>query len=264
MESKDYQNNQSENQSGELSLFDTITGVFISPSQTFETLKGMNKKQLWFIPFVFIIILGILSTYLFNNDNELTSESKTMQKEYLQKMISNIEKKEKSNEIPSEQAAKIKEDLQKNIDNATGETGYIAIHIANIIYILFLSLVIFILMKILKGQITYINIINTIVLSMLILALGDLINIAVSILLGFNTNVGLNIFLKPPLVPLYTSVFFGAIDLFDVWFLIVLSIGVSKLANVKIQPVIITLFVVRIIIALILSFTVLIPEIMFG
>lgn len=264
METKNNQNHQTDSEIKELSLLDTISGVFTSPSQTFEVLKNSKKKQVWVVPFIIIIILSVLTTYLYNNDNELTGESKSLQKEYMQKMISNIEKKEKSNEISTEQASKIKEDLQKNIDNATGETGYIGIHLANIVYILFLSLVIFILIKILKGQITYLNIINITVLSMLILSLGDLINTVVSILLGFNTNIGLNIFLKPPTVPLYVSVFFTSIDLFDIWFLSVLSIGISKVANVKIIPIAITLFVIRLIIAVIISFSVLIPEIMFG
>ncbi|MCX7833765.1 MAG: hypothetical protein N2490_06105, partial [Ignavibacteria bacterium] len=147
MENKDYQNYQTDYEKRELSLLDAISGVFVSPSQTFEAFKFIGKKQLWVVPFVIIIILGTLSIYLFNNDNELTYEIKSIQKEYMQKAITNIEKKEKSNEISSDQAAKIKEDLQKNIDNATGESSYVGIHIANIIYILFLSLVIFILIK---------------------------------------------------------------------------------------------------------------------
>ncbi len=264
METKDNQNLQHNQQTSDISLLDIITGIFISPKQTFDSLKNIGKKHLWVVPFIIIIILGILTTFLFNNDNELTSESKTLQKEYLQKMIDNIEKKEKSNEIPSEQAAKIKEDLQKNIDNATGETGYIGIHIGNIIYILFLSLVILISTKILKGQITYLNIINIIVLSMLILCVGDLINIIASILLGYNTNIGLNIFLKPPIVPFYATIFLGAIDLFDVWFLVVLSIGISKIANLKFTTIFVILIVVRVIIALALSFTTLLPDIIFG
>lgn len=260
----EFQNNQNEFHSKEVSQFDIITGVFTSPTQTFDAIKNTEKKNLWVIPFIIVVILGILTIYLFNNDNELTSESKSMQKEYMQKMIYSIEKQEKENVISSEQAMKIKEDLQKNIDSATGETGFLGLQISNILYILFLSLVAFILVKILKGKITYLNIINIIVLSMLILAIGDLINIVISILLGTNTNLGLNILLKPPSVPLYISVFFGAIDLFDVWFIVILSIGLSKVASIKISPVIITLLILRIIIAVILAFSVLLPEIIFG
>ncbi|MBN1633704.1 MAG: YIP1 family protein [Ignavibacteria bacterium] len=231
----------------QLSYTDAVSGIVMSPGETFETIDTTPKRNYWLISILICIVLGLISSFLFLNDNELVDKIIDKQKEKLhQTMDEGVKSGKMSQEeanIAIEQAEKFMnpEGLFFKISAFGGSV------ITPFITMLVFSLIGIIIIKILKGNFMYLNLLNVISLSMIIAAAGDLINMFVSVLTGDITSVGLAPLLKSSGIPESINIALINLNVFKIWSLAVMSIGIAKIGKVKIMPVMIIIFAVYII-----------------
>lgn len=231
----------------QLSYVDAISGTIISPGETFETIDASPKRNYWLISILICIVLGLIASFLFLNDNELVDNIMDKQKE---KLYQTMDENVKSGKMSREEADMAIETAEKFMNpeslffKAVSYGGSLIIPFINM---LVYSLVGIIIIKILKGNFTYLNLLNVISLSMIIAAAGDLINIFISVITGDLTSVGLAPLLKSSGIPDSINIALINLNVFKIWSLAVMSIGIAKIGKVKIMPVMIIIFVVYII-----------------
>lgn len=231
----------------QLSYVDAVSGTIMSPGETFETIDAAPKRNYWLISILICIVLGLIASFLFLNDNELVDNIMDKQKE---KLYQTMDENVKSGKISREEADIAIEQAEKFMNpeglffKISAYGGSVVIPFINM---LVFSLIGIIIIKILKGNFAYLSLLNVISLSMIIAAAGDLINMFVSVLTGDITSVGLAPLLKSSGIPDSINIALINLSVFKIWSLAVMSIGIAKIGKVKIIPVIIIIFVVYII-----------------
>jgi hypothetical protein len=231
----------------QLSAIDAVSGTIMSPGETFETIDTAPKRNYWLISILICIILGLISSFLFLNDNEIVDKIMDKQKE---KLHQTMDEKVKSGQMSREEANIAIEQAEKFMNpeglffKISAMGGSI---ITPFITMLVFSLIGIIIIKILKGNFIYLNLLNVISLSMIIAAAGDLINMFLSVITGDLTSVGLAPILKSSGIPDYINIALISLNVFKVWSLVVMSIGIAKIGKVKVMPVMIIILVVYII-----------------
>lgn len=226
---------------GPISVTDAITGVFTEPGETFKTIASTRKKNYWLIPVIICVIIGIISVFLFRSDEELMS--KVMDKQY-KKVEQQMEERVKSGKMSREEANTALERTQKFMDpkgTFVLITSYAGAVVGQFILLFILALVYLLVLKILKADFKFINILNVVGLSMLIYAIGSIIGTVLSVIIGDLSSLSFGLIIKEDMVGLNAAGLISKIDLFSVWFYSVISIGLSKISNAK--PVVITIIV---------------------
>jgi len=212
----------------ELSKGDAMAGVFTAPGETFETIAATPKKNYWIIPILITIVVGIISTFLFMQDAELVSSTMEKQKT---KMAEQFEKNVKEGKMTQEDADKAMESM-----NPSGTffklIGYGGSVIGPFIILFILSLLYLIMLKIFKAEFEFVNVLNVVGLAMLITAVGSLISIVISVLKGEMSSVGLGLVLSQDTVGEKVHTLLTKLDVFSIWFYVVVAIGLSKIAKV--------------------------------
>lgn len=235
----------------QLSVVDAISGTIMSPGETYETIVSAPKKNYWLISILICIVLGLISSFLFLNDNELVDKIMDKQKE---KLHQSMEERVKSGQMSREEANIAIEQAEKFMNpegiffkiSAMGGSA-----IMPFITMLVFSLIGIIIIKIFKGNFIYLNLLNVISLSMIIAAAGDLINMFLSVLTGDPTSVGLAPLMKSSGIPDSINVALINLNVFKIWSLVVMSIGITKVGKLKTMPVLIIIIVVYVIYAFI-------------
>ena len=235
----------------QLSFIDAISGTVMSPGETFETIVAAPKKNYWLISILICLVLGLISSFLFLNDNELVDKIMDKQKE---KLHQSMEERVKSGQMSREEANIAIEQAEKFMNpegiffkiSAMGGSA-----IMPFLTMLVFSLIGIIIIKIFKGNFIYLNLLNVISLSMIIAAAGDLINMFLSVLTGDLTSVGLAPLMKSSGIPDSINAALINLNVFKIWSLVVMSIGIAKVGKLKTMPVLIIIIVVYIIYAFI-------------
>ena len=224
-----------------VSITDAITGIFTEPGETFKTIASTRKKNYWLIPVIICVIIGLISVFLFRSDEELMS--KVMDKQY-KKVEQQMEERVKSGKMSREEANTTLERTQKFMDpkgTFVLISSYVGAVVGQFILLFILSLVYFIVLKILKADFEFMNILNVVGLSMLIYSVGSIVGTVLSIIIGDLSSVSFGLIIKEDFVGDKLSVLISKIDLFSVWFYSVVAIGLTKISNAK--PVVITVIV---------------------
>lgn len=210
-----------------LSTTDAMAGVITSPAETFEAVADTPGKKYWVIPIIIVAIVGLVCSYLFMQDTELIN--KTMDKQKA-KMMERFDKNIKEGKMTQEDADKAAEHM--NPKSATFKMfGYGGALIGTFLILFVLALVYFIILKIMKADVSFGSILNVVGLAMLITAIGNIIGVVLSILKGEPTSAGLSLILSEDSVGEKMYTFLTKIDLFSIWFYIVVAIGLSKVSR---------------------------------
>jgi hypothetical protein len=220
----------------ELSQMDAISGIFTEPGNTFETITKFPKRNFWLLPVIILVITSVVSSFLFFSDTELVSKMMDKQKT---KMRERMQESVKSGKMTQQQANDAIEKAEKFMDpkglffKITGFAGavvtpFVMLFLLSVIYMLFL--------KMMKANFEFTNILNVVGLSLIISAIGSILAIVISIIMGDLTSIGLAIAFKPETVGETLHALFMKLDVFSIWFYILVSIGLVKIA--KIKPVI--------------------------
>jgi hypothetical protein len=216
----------------ELSKMEAITGIFTEPGNTFETINKVSKNY-WILPMIIAIVLGLITSFLFFSDNELVD--KTMDKQR-QKVREKMEESVKQGKMSQEQSREALEKAEKFMNPKSlffQIIGYLGGAVTTFITLFLLSLVYLVFLKILKAQFNYMSLLNVIGLAMIVSGIGGIINIVLSIVMGDLSSLGLGLVLNASSVGTSFHGFLSKIDVFNVWFYVIISIGLIKVAKIK-------------------------------
>jgi competence protein ComGC len=216
-----------------ISLSDAMTGVITSPGETFEEVKLSSKKNYWLVPMLILIVVSMISSFLFFNDDELSQQVRDKQKKA---MVENLEKKVKAGEMSREQMNEALEKAEKFMSKS-GPFFYVSITLfpAIGIFILFLikGLIFWGGLKIFKGTATYVNVLSVLGLAAVIDSILTIVNIVLSILMGKIVNIGPSLIVTAESVGENMNKFLSHFDVLGIWYLAVIAIGFAKAANVS-------------------------------
>lgn len=234
----------------ELSKAEAMSGVFSAPGETFETIANTPKKNYWILPVLIAVVVGLISTFLFMQDADLVSQTMEKQKK---KMQEKFEQNIKDGKMSQEDADKAMESM-----NPKGMIfkviGYGGAALGPFLILFILSLVYLIVLKIMKAELDFGNILNVVGLSMLIGTVGSLIGVVISILKGELSTVGIGLLLSENTVGEKVHTLLNKLDIFSIWFYIVIAIGLSKTARVSMIKSALIVFGIFLLYAVVTSF----------
>jgi hypothetical protein len=216
-----------------LSSSDAITGIFTEPCETFQTIAATHKKNYWLLPLIIMIVAGLISTFLFYRDSQLVDKIMDKQKE---KVTQQMEEQVKNGKMSKEDAKVALERAEKFMDPKGiffQAMGYISTVLLPVILGLLLSVVYLVALKIMKADFEYANILNAIGVPAVILAIGSIITIVLSILMGEISTLSPGLLLKEEMVGKMLNGFLVKLDVFTIWYFFIVSIGLSKIARIK-------------------------------
>jgi len=117
-----------------------------------------------------------------------------------------------------------------------------------------MSLIYFIVLKILRTTAEFYNILNVVGLSMLISGIGLLISTIISIIMGDMQSVSLSLIFSAESVGDKIFSLLTRFDLFSIWFYSVISIGLAKISYSPVAKVAVFVFGIWIVYSVVSSF----------
>jgi len=214
-----------------ISKTDAMVGVFTEPGNTFANIAAV-KGNYWLMPIIISVVIGIIAVFIGQMDPQLFGDMMSKQRK---KMVEKMDEQVKEGKMTQEQAQQSIEQSEKFMNPEGIFFKLIAFGgsiIGTFMILIVLSLLYLLGLKIFKAQFDFINILNVVGLAMLISAIGGLIAIVLSILVGHLTGVGLGLILKEESVGEKMYGLITKLDVFTIWFYTVISIGLSKVARV--------------------------------
>jgi len=218
--------------SDELSVGQKVIGVFTSPGQTFESI---DKKPSWIVPFIITVVIGLGFVYL--TTDIITSDTLTQQEEEM------IEQGMDSAQI--EQALGMTEKFMKFFLPAFTIVGPL------VFWAIIGGVFMFVGNVILGGSSSFKKVYTVTAWSWLIHVLGSLILLPLvlakeTIMISFSPAAMMSDESRMTFMYQFLSKF----DLFNIWFVAVLAIGLAVVYKMKTQKMVTAAFVVFLIWAL--------------
>ncbi len=214
-----------------MSFTDKAAGIFYEPSRVFGAVKTSGVKFVdWFTPLALLIIVGCLASYV-----QLSSPDLRFQ--IVQQRESAIEKSLAQGKITSDQASQ----QRQMIENTVGQGSSSAIVFAVITIIVFFAISFFILSLVwflvgrfaLKSDFTYTQAMAVTGLSDWVVAVGLIFAIVIAVLTS-RIDGGLQLGMFIPMDPQNAAyVLLSKIDLFTLWSLAIISIGLGIFSGKK-------------------------------
>jgi hypothetical protein len=217
----------------ELSQIDAISGIFTEPGNTFDTIMKFPKKNFWLLPVIILVLTSIVSSFLFFSDAELVSKMMDKQK---MKMREKMQENVKEGKMSQQQANEAIERAEKFM-NPNGLffkiTGFAGAVVAPFIMLFVLSVIYMLLLKMFHADFEFTNILNVVGLSLIVSAIGSIIGIVLSIVMGDLTSVGLALAFKADVIGETLHGLFLKLDVFTIWFYVLVAIGLVRVTKVK-------------------------------
>ncbi|MCC6866645.1 MAG: YIP1 family protein [Ignavibacteria bacterium] len=215
-----------------ISLGDAMAGVFSEPGVTFESVKISKKKNYWLIPLLILLVISVISSILVTRDEELSSEIKSQQIEAMRKRFDDAVKEGK---MTREQAD---EQLDKSEKMFGGNTfvifGVLGSFFGILIIFFLKALIYWGGLKIFKGTAGYIDIMNVLGLAALITAIQMIVDTVLAIFMGkLMINIGPVLLVSKESLGKDLYSFIASFDLINIWYLIVIGIGIAKVSKLK-------------------------------
>jgi competence protein ComGC len=216
----------------DLTLGDAMAGVFSEPGDTFASVKQSQKKNYWLIPLLIIIIVSILSTFLVMRDEELSSAIRDKQKAAMQEQI---DKAVKEGKMSREDADKQIEQSQKFMSGGMMMVfGIIGSFFAVLLFFFLKGLIYWGSLKLFKGTAGYKDVLNVLGLAGLITSIQLVIDTVLAVLTGkLMTNIGPILLFTEESVGKSLYKVIANLDLINIWYLIIVGIGLAKVSDLK-------------------------------
>lgn len=217
----------------ELSQMDAISGIFTEPGNTFDTIAKYPKRNFWLLPVIILVVTSVVSSFLFFSDAELVGKMMDKQKQQLRERM---QESVKDGKMSQEQANDAIEKAEKFMDPKGlffKITGFAGAVIAPFLMLFVLSVIYMLFLKMFKANFEFTNILNVVGLSMIVSAIGSVLAIVISIIMGDLNSIGLSLVLKADTVGETLHALLMKLDVFSIWFYILISIGLVRVAKVK-------------------------------
>ena len=214
-----------------MSFTDRAAGIFYEPSEVFESIKKSGVKFVdWFVPLALLIIVGCVASYVQLHSPDLRAQ-------IIQQRETAIEKRVAEGKISSDQADQERQMLEKTV--GTGSTFAIVSSMVSIIVFFFIAFFVVSLVWLLVGKFAlksdfdYTRAMAVTGLADWIAAVGLIFAIVIAVLTS-RIDGGLQLGMLVPMDPQNTAyVIMSKIDLFTLWSLAVVSIGLGVFSGKK-------------------------------
>jgi hypothetical protein len=215
----------------ETSTFSKLMNIFVAPGEVFESIKAAPKKSaLWVLPTVIAAIISVLSVFVVMSDPAIQSQLKDAQEKRLEKMID-------EGTIPPERVEAARQQMTGMMESPVGKV----LGSVTAIIFLFASLLLVSLAMLLVGKfafktaVPYGKVMEVVGPSfMIIYVLGGIVTTLIMLAMGsLYATPGLALAISNFDPDNKLHVLLSAVNVFTIWYLAVLSIGLGKLANVK-------------------------------
>lgn len=216
-----------------LSQMDAISGIFTEPDNTFESIMKFPKRNFWLLPVIILVVTSIVSSFLFLSDAELVGKLMDKQKQQLREKMQESVKSGKMTQQDADNAIEKAEAFMDPNGLFLKITGIAGAVVSPFLMLFVLSVIYMLFLKMFKANFEFVNILNVVGLSMIISAIGSIIAVVVSIITGDLTAIGLTLFLKADTIGETLHLLFMKLDVFSIWFYILVAIGLVKVAKVK-------------------------------
>jgi hypothetical protein len=215
-----------------ISLGDALAGVFSEPGETFTAVKHSTKKNYWLVPIIIVIAVSILASILVLRDEELTSSIREKQKKAMHEQL---DKAVKDGKMTREQANQQIEQSQKFMTGSMMMIFGLVFSVVGVIFFFFFkALVYWGGLKIFKGTASYIDVMNVLGLAGIITAIQLVVDTVLAVLLGkIMVNIGPVLLVSEEAVGAQMYTLLAHFDLINIWYLIVVAIGLAKVSNLR-------------------------------
>ena len=216
-----------------ISKTDALIGVITEPSATYQDIARTEGKNYWILPILISVAIGLITSFIFMSNNELKSSVMDKQR---QKMENQMNEKVSKGEMSAADKDKAIEQSSKFMDpngmffKLIGYGGalvgpFLLLFIPSIFYLIGL--------KIFKADFVFSNVLNVVGLAYIIYAVGTLIGMVLSVVMGNMVTAGLSLVLKEDMVGPKLFQVVSKLDLFSIWEHIVITIGLSKIGKIE-------------------------------
>jgi hypothetical protein len=209
----------------ELSVPEAITGVITEPSETYERMSSSSRKNYWLIPLMILIAANLIGTYIFFSNDELISK-------VVDKEIAKLDEKLDKGELSESDY-----DMAKKFVDPKGTfflvIGYGGSLVGPFFILIILSVLYFVILKIFKLNQEFSRVMNIVGLAMIIMAVGNLVSILVSVVTGTMSGVSPALLMTEPEGGDIVYSLVSKLDIFTIWFLFIIAIGLNKAAKLE-------------------------------
>jgi hypothetical protein len=215
-----------------IELGDALAGVFTEPGDTFAAVKQSTKKNYWLVPMIVVIVVSILATLMVLRDEELTAG---IQEKQMKAIKERLDKAVKEGKMTQEEANQQIEQSQKFM---TGQMmmifGLIFSVFGVLLFFFVKALIYWGGLKLFRGNATYVDVLNVLGLSGIIVAIQLVVDTVLAVITGrILVNIGPVLLVNEASVGTAMYTFLANFDLINIWYLIVVGIGLAKASNLK-------------------------------
>lgn len=203
----------------DMSFFQRVINVFFAPSKTFA---AVQKNPRWILPMVLVLLLSTIMTWYI---------APAIQKEQQEKMVTQLENR-------GMDQAQIDEAIEKS-QSWMKYFLYPSAIIGGLLVILAMAGIwLFVAKTLLAGEACYAHMLEVVSLSMLIPTLGMLVKAPIiRFKETINVHFSLATFMPDSAKESFIYKFLMNTDIFNIWYIAVLCIGISVVAGLKVKKV---------------------------
>jgi hypothetical protein len=215
----------------ETSTFSKLMNIFVAPGEVFESIKaGPKKSGLWAIPCLLAIVISIIFVLVVFSDPAIQSQMQEITEKQVESRIAQQNLSPQQAEAARQQAASM---MGGPIGKVFGIVGAIVYTIGTLLVV---SLVLLVLSKsVFKTPTTYGKTLEIVGPSLMTnFVLGSIVSMLTILAMGsIHATPGLALAISNFDPDNKLHVLLSSVNVFTIWYLAVLSIGLGKLANVK-------------------------------
>lgn len=236
-----------------ISLADALAGVFSEPGETFLAVKKSTKKNYWLLPVILVIAVSIIASILVLRDEELASGIKEKQ---MKAMNEKMDKAVKEGSMTREQANQQIEQSKKFTTGSMMMIFGLVFSVFGVLFFFFFKAVIYWgALKIFKGTGGYVDIMNVLGLASIITAIQLVVDTVLAVFMGkLMVNIGPVLLFSEDAIGTKVYTLLAHFDLINVWYMVVVGIGLAKVSNLKSSVTLSFVFGLWLIWALLTSF----------
>lgn len=233
-----------------LSKTEAMVGVITAPSETFETIAVSTKMNYWILPALIFMVIALIGSFLVMNDAELMSKVLDKRRAEIQKQFDDEVKSGSLTQEQADERMQATEEFLNPNSPIVKAFGYGANIIAPFFLLFFMSVIILIIMKIMRSPISFYNILNIVGLSLIIFAISSILTSIISVLMGDMQSISPGLILNEGMVGKKAFAIISGFDVFSIWAIAVMSIGLSKIGRVSFSSIAIALYGVWIVLTI--------------
>ncbi len=227
-----------------LSFTDKLSGIFLSPSETFQKIKQTSPHfSDWLYAILVFVFVGAAVNFLVMSDPVLSSQIEEKQMEKIEKNFQElVEQGHMTQEQVDEQLDKIRDNIEQQMSSGRYIQS-LSLLVVTLIFFFVISGFFYLIIKFaLKGNGQYAHAMTAYGLPYYIWALQNIVlmlymfltknfvdNLSLASLMHYDTST-------------YLGILLNKIDIFSIWFYYLVSLGFAKLFEIDFKKTAITIF----------------------